>query len=221
MAGGGGREEGYVKRLLRAHSEEGDDGERMEEERRTMVTTPSKEDSWVLRKKASFESMWGGAGSQSLSLCLPKQDHYVSKTAKEEKEEEAFEAGEEVNEVENPVKQVIKEEEAAPAVTAVAKEIESDKNKISGYEDKSKEAYAIYQEEERKDIGLLEDSTGSQSDSEEKGGDGLNEEARGEVPTPAEEEAVTLVQESPGCTVGGALPEGGAVDTVTREEAIR
>ena len=215
MAGGGGREEGYVKRLLRAHSEEGDDDERMEEERRTMVTTPSKEDSWVLRKKASFESMWGG--SQSLSLCLPKQDHYVSKTAKEEKEEEAFEAGEEVNEVENPVKQVIKEEEAAPAVTAVAKEIESDKNKISGYEDKSKEAYAIYQEEERKDIGLLEDSTGSQSDSEEKGGDGLNEEARGEVPTPAEEEAVTLVQESPGCTVGGALP----VDTVTREEAIR
>ena len=217
MAGGGGREEGYVKRLLRAHSEEGDDGERMEEERRTMVTTPSKEDSWVLRKKASFESMWGGG--QSLSLCLPKQDHYVSKTAKEEKEEEAFEAGEEVNEVENPVKQVIKEEEAAPAVTAVAKEIESDKNKISGYEDKSKGAYAIYQEEERKDIGLLEDSTGSQSDSEEKGGDGLNEEARGEVPTPAEEEAVTLVQEkvSPGCTVGGALP----VDTVTREEAIR
>ena len=221
MAGGGGREEGYVKRLLRAHSEEGDDDERMEEERRTMVTTPSKEDSWVLRKKASFESMWGGGGSQSLSLCLPKQDHYVSKTAKEEKEEEAFEAGEEVNEVENPVKQVIKEEEAAPAVTAVAKEIESDKNKISGYEDKSKEAYAIYQEEERKDIGLLEDSTGSQSDSEEKGGDGLNEEARGEVPTPAEEEAVTLVQESPGCTVGGALAEGGAVDTVTREEAIR
>ena len=215
MAGGGGREEGYVKRLLRAHSEEGEDDERMEEERRTMVTTPSKEDSWVLRKKASFESMWGG--SQSLSLCLPKQDHYVSKTAKEEKEEEAFEAGEEVNEVENPVKQVIKEEEAAPAVTAVAKEIESDKNKISGYEDKSKEAYAIYQEEERKDIGLLEDSTGSQSDSEEKGGDGLNEEAKGEVPTPAEEEAVTLVQESPGCTVGGALP----VDTVTREEAIR
>ena len=192
-----------------------------------MVTTPSKEDSWVLRKKASFESMW--AGSQSLSLCLPKQDHYVSKTAKEEKEEEAFEAGEEVNEVENPVKQVIKEEEAAPAVTAVAKEIESDKNKISGYEDKSKEAYAIYQEAERKDIGLLEDSTGSQSDSEEKGGDGLNEEAAAEeeVPTPAEEEAVTLLREKVGsggvgCIQGGgAVPEGGAVDTVTREEAIR
>ena len=233
MAGGGGSKEelGYVKRLLRAHSEEGED--RLEEERRTMVTTaPSKEDSWVLRKKASFESMWGGGGSQSLSLCLPKQDYYVSKSAKEEKQREAFQVVEEkVNEVENPVKTVIKEEEeAATPVTAVAKEIDTDKI-FGGADQSDQEAHGLFREvvddEDDKDIGLQEEGgTGSQSDSEEKGSDnGLNEEAEEEVPTPAEEEAVTLLREKvgPGCIQGGgAVPEEGcAVDTVTREEAIR
>ena len=226
MAGGGGKEEGYVKRLLRAHSEEGDD--RVEEERRTMVTAPSKEDSWVLRKKASFESMWGGGGSQSLSLCLPKQDYYLSKSAKEEKQGGAFQVVEKVNEVENPVKTVIEEEEAAATVRAVAKEIEADTDEIFGGADKSSEAHGLFREDvednQNKDTGLddEEDGTGSQSDSEEKGGDGLNEEAgEEEVPTPAEEEAVTLVGEKEG--LGGCItvPEGGAVDTVTREEAIR
>ena len=232
MAGGGGKEEGYVKRLLRAHSEEGDDRVE-EEERRTMVTAPSKEDSWVLRKKASFESMWGGGGSQSLSLCLPKQDYYLSKSAKEEKQGGAFQGVEKVNEVENPVKTVIKEEEAAATVRAVAKEIEADTDEIFGGADKSSEAHGLFREDvednENKDTGLDDEvyGTGSQSDSEEKGGDGLNEEAAAEeeVPTPAEEEAVTLVGEKEGlggCIMGGgAVPEGGAVDTVTREEAIR
>ena len=233
MAGGGGKEEGYVKRLLRARSEEGEEEGRLEDERRTMVTAPSKEDSWVLRKKASFESMWGGGGSQSLSLCLPKQDHYVSsKSAKEEKQREAFQVEEEkVNAVETPVKTVIKEEEAATPVTAVAKEIDTDE--IFGGADKSKqEAHGLFREvvdeEEDKDTDLWKDEgTGSQSDSEEKGGDdGLNEEAEEEVPTPAEEEAVTLLREKVGsgggCIQGGgSVPEGGAVDTVTREEAIR
>ena len=232
MAGGGGSKEelGYVKRLLRAHSEEGED--RLEEERTMVTTAPSKEDSWVLRKKASFESMWGGGGSQSLSLCLPKQDHYVSsKSAKEEKQREAFQVEEEkVNEVETPVKTVIKEEEAATPVTAVAKEIDTDE--IFGGADKSKHEQndlfrEVVDEEEDKDTDLWKDEgTGSQSDSEEKGGDdGLNEEAEEEVPTPAEEEAVTLLREKvggSGCIQGGgAVPEGGAVDTVTREEAIR
>ena len=232
MAGGGGKEEGYVKRLLRAHSEEGEDRDgRLEEERRTM---PSKEDSWVLRKKASFESMWGGGGSQSLSLCLPKQDYYVSKPAKEEKQASGvFQVEEKVNEVENPVKTVIKEEEAAATVRAVAKEIEI--GEIFGGADETSEACDLFgeeeveEEDENKDTGLQEDgATGSQSDSEEKGCDGLNEEAAAEeeVPTPAGEEAVTLVREKVGsgggCIQGGgSVPEGGAVDTVTREEAIR
>ena len=232
MAGGGGKEEGYVKRLLRAHSEEGEEGDgRLEEERRTM---PSKEDSWVLRKKASFESMWGGGGSQSLSLCLPKQDYHVSKPAKEEKGAVgAFQVEEKVNEVENRVNTVIKE--AAATVRAVAKEIDTDE--IFGGADESSEASDLFREEEveeedeNKDAGLQEEEggTGSQSDSEEKGGDGLNEEAAAEeeVPTPAGEEAVTLLREKVGsggvgCIQGGgAVPEGGAVDTVTREEAIR
>ena len=234
MAGGGGSKEelGYVKRLLRAHSEEGED--RLEEERAMVTTAPLKEDSWVLRKKASFESMWGGGGSQSLSRCLPKQDHYVSsKSAKEEKQREAFHVEEEkVNEVETPVKTVIKEEEAATPVTAVAKEIDTDE--IFGGADKSKQEQnglfrEVVDEEEDKDTDLWKDEgTGSQSDSEEKGGDGLNEEAAAEeeVPTPAGEEAVTLLREKVGsgggCIQGGgSVPEGGAVDTVTREEAIR
>merc|ERR1719295_366781 len=214
MAGGGGKEEGYVKRLLRAHSEEGDDRVE-EEERRTMVTAPSKEDSWVLRKKASFESMWGGGGSQSLSLCLPKQDYYLSKSAKEEKQGGAFQGVEKVNEVENPVKTVIEEEEAAATVRAVAKEIEADTVEIFGAADKSSEAHGLFREDvednENKDTGLDEEyGTGSQSDSEEKGGDGLNEEAaEEEVPTPAEEEAVTLVGEKEG--LGGCIMGGGAV----------
>ena len=229
MAGGGGKEEGYVKRLLRAHSEEGEDSGRLEEERRTM---PSKEDSWVLRKKASFESMWGGGGSQSLSLCLPKQDYHVSKPAKEEKGAVgAFQVEEKVNEVENRVNTVIKE--AAATVRAVAKEIDTDE--IFGGADESSEASDLFREEEveeedeNRDAGLQEEGgTGSQSDSEEKGGDGLNEEAAAEeeVPTPAGEEAVTLLREKVGsgggCIQGGgSVPEGGAVDTVTREEAIR
>ena len=55
-----------------------------------------------------------------------------------------------------------------------------------------------------------------------------NDENTGElVTTPAEEEAVTLLREKVGsggvgCIQGGGVvPEGGAVDTVTREEAIR
>ena len=176
--------------------------------------------------------MWGGGGSQSLSLCLPKQDYYVSKPAKEEKQAEgAFEVEEKVSEVETAVKTVIKEEEAAATVRAVAKEIE-----IFGGEDKSSEASGLFrdeevEEDENKDTGLQEEygeGTESQSDSEEKGGDGLNEEAapEEELPTPAGEEAVTLLREKVGsgggCIQGGgSVPEGGAVDTVTREEAIR
>merc|ERR1719357_610067 len=86
----------------------------------------SREESWVLRKKASFESMWGGGGGQSLSLCLPKQDHYVSKPAKEEKSIDAVHVGEKVIEVESAVETVIKGEQAtAPVTTAVASEIEA------------------------------------------------------------------------------------------------
>merc|ERR1711962_728534 len=115
MAGRGAstHELGYVKRLLRAHSEEGDEEGRVEEEeeKKTMSTIPSREESWVLRKKASFESMWGGGGGQSLSLCLPKQDHYVSKPAKEEKCRDAVHVGEKVIGVESPVETVIKGEQ--------------------------------------------------------------------------------------------------------------
>ena len=129
MAGRGGTHElGYVKRLLRAHSEEGDEEGRLdeEEEKKTVSTIPSREESWVLRKKASFESMWGGGGGQSLSLCLPKQDYYVSKPAKEEKCRDAVQVGEKVIEVESPVETVIKGEQAtAPVTTAVASEIEA------------------------------------------------------------------------------------------------
>ena len=221
MAGRGGTHElGYVKRLLRAHSEEGDIEGRFdeEEEKKTVSTIPSREESWVLRKKASFESMWGGGGGQSLSLCLPKQDYYVSKPAKEEK---CRDVGEKVIEVESPVETVIKEEEqaTAPVTTAVASEIEAvtfdgESREVIGDQADEKE------EEESKDIGAQSlDSTVSQSDSEEKGGARLNEEtgAQEEVPTPALEEAVTFHGEKG----GGMVPEGGAVDTVTRKEAIR
>ena len=216
MAGRGATEEmGYVKRLLRAHSEEGDEEGRVEEEeeKKTVSTIPSREESWVLRKKASFESMWGGGGGQSLSLCLPKQDYYVSKPAKEEKCRDAVHVGEKVIEVESPVETVIKEEQAtAPVTTAVASEIEA--VTFGGESREEKE------EEESKDIRVQSgDSTVSQSDSEEKGEAGLNEEtgAQEEVPTPALEEAVTFHGEKG----GGMVPEGGAVDTVTRKEAIR
>ena len=220
MAGRGGTHElGYVKRLLRAHSEEGDVEGRLdeEEEKKTVSTIPSREESWVLRKKASFESMWGGGGGQSLSLCLPKQDHYVSKNAKEEKCRDAVHVGEKVIEVEIPVETVIKGEKAtAPVTTAVASEIEAvtSSREVIGDQADDKE------EEESKDIGAQSlDSTVSQSDSEEKGEAGLNEEtgAQEEVPTPALEEAVTFHGEKG----GGMVPEGGAVDTVTRKEAIR
>merc|ERR1712223_1013399 len=187
MAGRGGTHElGYVKRLLRAHSEEGDDEGRVEEEeeKKNVSTIPSREESWVLRKKASFESMWGGGEGQSLSLCLPKQDYYVRKPAKEEKCRDAVHVGEKVIEVESPVETVIKGEQAtAPVTTAVASEIEAvtfggeSKEEAIGDQRDEKE------EEESKDI----DSTVSQSDSEEKGRAGLNEEtgAQEEVPTPA------------------------------------
>ena len=223
MAGRGGTHElGYVKRLLRAHSEEGDVEGRVdeEEEKKTVSTIPSREESWVLRKKASFESMWGGGGGQSLSLCLPKQDYYVSKPAKEEKCRGAIHVGEKVIEVESPVETVIKGEKAtAPVTTAVASEIEAvtfdgESREVIGDQADEKE------EEESKDIGAQSlDSTVSQSDSEEKGEAGLNEEtgAQEEVPTPALEEAVTFHGEKG----GGMVPEGGAVDTVTRKEAIR
>ena len=212
--GAGTHELGYVKRLLRAHSEEGDEeGWVDEEEEKTVSTIPSREESWVLRKKASFESMWGGGGGQSLSLCLPKQDYYVSKPAKEEKCRGAIHVGEKVIEVESPVETVIKGEQAtAPVTTAVASEIEA--VTFGGESREEKE------EEESKDIRVQSgDSTVSQSDSEEKGEAGLNEEtgAQEEVPTPALEEAVTFHGEKR----GGMVPEGGAVDTVTRKEAIR
>ena len=218
--GAGTHELGYVKRLLRAHSEEGDEeGWVDEEEEKTVSTIPSREESWVLRKKASFESMWGGGGDQSLSLCLPKQDYNVSKPAKEEK---CRDVGEKVIEVESPVETVIKEEEqaTAPVTTAVASEIEAvtfgGESREEAIGDQSDEK----EEEESKDIGVQSlDSTVSQSDSEEKGGARLNEEtgAQEEVPTPALEEAVTFHGEKG----GGMVPEGGAVDTVTRKEAIR
>ena len=227
MAGRGGTHElGYVKRLLRAHSEEGDEEGRMdeEEEKKTVSTIPSREESWVLRKKASFESMWGGGGGQSLSLCLPKQDYYVSKPAKEEKCRDAIQVGEKVIEVESPVETVIKEEQAtAPVTTAVASEIEAVTDNILGSESREEaigDQRDEKEEEESKDIGVQSgDSTVSQSDSKEKGEAGLNEEtgAQEEVPTPALEEAVTFQGEKG----GGIVPEGGAVDTVTRKEAIR
>ena len=226
MAGRGGTHElGYVKRLLRAHSEEGDEEGRMdeEEEKKTVSAIPSREESWVLRKKASFESMWGGGG-QSLSLCLPKQDYYVSKPAKEEKCRDAILVGEKVIEVESTVETVIEGEKAtAPVTTAVASEIEAVTDNILGGEPREEaigDQRDEKEEEESKDIGVQSlDSTVSQSDSEEKGEAGLNEEtgAQEEVPTPALEEAVTFQGEKG----GGIVPEGGAVDTVTRKEAIR
>ena len=224
MAGRGATHElGYVKRLLRAHSEEGDEEGRLdeEEEKKTVSTIPSREESWVLRKKASFESMWGGGGGQSLSLCLPKQDYYVSKPAKEEKCRDAIQVGEKVIEVESPVETVIKEEQAtAPVTTAVASEIEAVTFGGESREEAIGDQRDEKEEEESKDIGVQSlDSTVSQSDSEKKGGAGLNEEtgAQEEVPTPALEEAVTFHGEKG----GGLVPEGGAVDTVTRKEAIR
>ena len=219
MAGRGATHElGYVKRLLRAHSEEGDEEGRVEEEeeKKNVSTIPSREESWVLRKKASFESMWGGGGGQSLSLCLPKQDYNVSKPAKEEKCRDAIHVGEKVIEVESPVETVIKEEQAtAPVTTAVASEIEAVTFGGESREEAIGDQIDEKEDEENKDI----DSTVSQSDSEEKGGAGLNEEtgAQEEVPTPALEEAVTFHGEKG----GGMVPEGGAVDTVTRKEAIR
>ena len=224
MAGRGGTHElGYVKRLLRAHSEEGDEEGRLdeEEEKKTVSTIPSREESWVLRKKASFESMWGGGGGQFLSLCLPKQDYYVSKPAKEEKCRDAIQVGEKVIEVESPVETVIKGEKAtAPVTTAVASEIEAVTFGGESREEAIGDQRDEKEEEESKDIGVQSlDSTVSQSDSEKKGGAGLNEEtgAQEEVPTPALEEAVTFHGEKE----GGMVPEGGAVDTVTRKEAIR
>ena len=224
MAGRGGTHElGYVKRLLRAHSEEGDEEGRLdeEEEKKTVSTIPSREESWVLRKKASFESMWGGGGGQSLSFCLPKQDYYVSKPAKEEKCRDAIQVGEKVIEVESPVETVIKGEQAtAPVTTAVASEIEAVTFGGESREEAIGDQRDEKEEEESKDIGVQSlDSTVSQSDSEKKGEAGLNEEtgAQEEVPTPALEEAVTFHGEKG----GGMVPEGGAVDTVTRKEAIR
>ena len=158
-----------------------------------------------------------------MSLCLPKQDYYVSKPAKEEKCRDAIQVGEKVIEVESPVETVIKEEQAtAPVTTAVASKIEAVTDNILGSESREE---AIDQrdekeEEESKDVDAQSgDSTVSQSDSEKKGGAGLNEEtgAQEEVPTPALEEAVTFQGENG----GGMVPEGGAVDTVTRKEAIR
>ena len=217
--GAGTHELGYVKRLLRAHSEEGDEEDRVEEEeeeKKTVSTIPSREESWVLRKKASFESMWGGGGGQSLSLCLPKQDHYVSKPAKEEKCRDAIHVGEKVIEVESAVETVIKGEQAtAPVTTAVASEIEA----VTFGGESREEAIGDQRDEKEEEEGKDIDSTVSQSDSEEKGEAGLNEEtgAQEEVPTPALEEAVTFHGEKG----GGMVPEGGAVDTVTRKEAIR
>ena len=156
-----------------------------------------------------------------LSLCLPKQDYNVSKPAKEEKCRDAIHVGEKVIEVESPVETVIKEEQAtAPVTIAVASEIEAvtfgGESREEAIGDQSDEK----EEEESKDIGVQSlYSTVSQSDSEEKGGARLNEEtgAQEEVPTPALEEAVTFHGEKG----GGMVPEGGAVDTVTRKEAIR
>jgi len=110
-------EEGYVKRLLRARSEGEEEMQRQEEKQ--PLQTRSKADSWVLRKKATFESMWVGqsqlTGSTSL-ICIPtkKEEQTAVKLTKEDQPEAALVPMENANQMkdEDPVKPLVISEKA-------------------------------------------------------------------------------------------------------------
>ena len=185
-------EEGYVKRLLRARSEGEEEMQRQEEKQ--PLQTRSKADSWVLRKKATFESMWVGqsqlTGSTSL-ICIPtkKEEQTAVKLTKEDQTEAALVPMENVNQMkdEDPVKPVVISEKAE--FNTVIEEVEAKEvvdAQLATKENKSVNMHKIVRKEVEEDEissqePLDEDYSDSQSVKENENVNIVKEEEEEEV----------------------------------------
>ena len=126
-------EEGYVKRLLRARSEEEEERRAEEEEARGKVVEEQGE-SWVRRKRASFESMWVGQSYQDYKVyqvqgrtsppSLVKQES-TTVAVKEENKEKNVNVSCLAKEIRKEiiVEEYVREEEQQESVNRVAAEV--------------------------------------------------------------------------------------------------